>query len=124
MGTEDATSKGGGRAKKLLMPLAATAVSAAATYAGKRAPHLLETKVMPKLREATSGTEGLAERAKSGTGDLASGLAERAKSVVGHDSDGMSGSSRSRDALSSGELEKRRSERAEHRSSRRKAARR
>src|SRR6185312_10931616 len=108
MGTEDATSKGGGRAKKLLMPLAATVVSAAATYAGKRAPHLLETTVMPKLREATSGTEGLAERAKS---------------VVGHDGDGASGSSRSRDALSSGELENRRSARAERRSNRRKAAR-
>jgi hypothetical protein len=113
MDTDGATSKGGGRAKKLLMPLVATAVSAAATYAGKRAPQLLEDKVMPKLRDATSGTE-----------DIASGLAERAKSVVGHGGDDdTSGSSRSRNALSSDKLEQRRRERAEHRSSRRKAAR-
>lgn len=113
METEGATAKGGGRAKKLLMTLVATAVSAAATYAGKRAPQLLEDKVMPKLRDATSGTE-----------DLASGLAERAKSVVGHGGDDdASGSSRSQNTLSGGQLEQRRRARAEHRSSRRKAAR-
>jgi|SRR5581483_1806463 len=113
MDAENGTSKGGGIAKKLLMPLVATAVSAAATYAGKRTPQLLEQKVMPKLRDATSGTE-----------DLASGLADRAKSVVGHGGDdGASSSSRTRQALSTGELEQRRNARAEHRSSRRKAAR-
>jgi hypothetical protein len=119
METENGKHAGGGTAKKLLMPVLATAVSAAATYAGKRAPRLLEEKVMPKLRDATSGTE-----------DLASGLAERAKSVVGRggddDGDSDSGGSRgssSRSSFSNDELEKRRRERAEQRASRRNAAR-
>jgi hypothetical protein len=109
----------GGTAKKLLMPLVATAVSAAATYAGKRAPRLLEEKVMPKLRDATSGSE-----------DLASGLADRAKAVVGRgDGDGDargSGSSQgsgSRRSFSDDEFEQRRKARAEQRANRRKAAR-
>jgi hypothetical protein len=124
MDTQNGKQTGGGAAKKLLMPLVATAVSAAATYAGKRAPRLLEEKVMPKLRDATSGTE-----------DLASGLAERAKSVVGRGDDGeddngggddngeTSRTSGSRRTFSNDELEQRRSARAEQRSSRRKAAR-
>src|SRR5581483_11449215 len=118
---EQTKSGGSGIARKLLMPLLATAVSAAATYAGKRAPRLLEEKVMPKLRDATSGG-----------GDLASGLADRAKSVVGRgddndgDGDGGGGGSRgsgSRRSFSNDELEKRRRERAEQRASRREAVR-
>ena len=72
------TSQGlaGRLAKKLLMPLVATGVTAAASYAGKKAPQLIEDKVMPKLREATSHPAG----------DLAEGLAERARTVVGHES--------------------------------------
>jgi hypothetical protein len=62
--------------KKALMPIVATAVTAAASYAGKKAPQLIEDKVMPKLREATSHPAG----------ELAEGLAERAKAVVGDES--------------------------------------
>jgi hypothetical protein len=39
-------------AKKLLMSFAATAVTGVAGYAGKKAPQLIEDKLMPKLREA------------------------------------------------------------------------
>ncbi|SRR5581483_1365467 len=99
---EQTKSGGSGIARKLLMPLVATAVSAAATYAGKRAPQLLEQRVMPKLREATSGSE-----------DVAGKLADRAKSVVGG---GSENGSRSR--LSPDELETRQRERAEHRKAR------
>jgi hypothetical protein len=60
-------------AKKLLMPLVATGVTAAASYVGKKAPQLIEDKIMPKLREAPPHS----------VGDLADGLAERAKAVVG-----------------------------------------
>ena len=50
-------------AKKLLMSFAATAVTGAAGYAGKKAPQLIEDRVMPKLREATpQPTVDVAER--------------------------------------------------------------
>jgi hypothetical protein len=92
-------------AKKLLMPLVATAVTAAASYAGKKAPQLIEDKVMPKLREATSQP----------IGDLTDGLAERAKAVVGgHASDG-----RQAKRLVPAQREARRRERAAHREARR-----
>jgi hypothetical protein len=39
-------------AKKLLMPLVVSGVTAAAGYAGKRAPELVERTLMPKLRDA------------------------------------------------------------------------
>jgi hypothetical protein len=113
MADQNSKSSGSGLTKKLLMPVVATAVSAAATYAGKKAPQLLEKRVMPKLRDAGSGTE-----------DLVAGLTERAKSAVpGLGSDEGSGTKTSRRTLSSTEFERRRSERAEHRSERRKGQR-
>ena len=117
MANQDGKSSGGNLAKKLLMPVVATAVSAAASYAGKRAPQLIGDKLMPKLREAGSGTE-----------DLVSGLTERAKSAVpGLGGDGDTGGSDSRSGqrrLSSGQYEQRRREREQHRAERRKASRR
>jgi hypothetical protein len=97
-------------AKKLLMPVVATAVSAVATYAGKKAPQLFEEKVLPKLRNAASGSD-----------DLAGSLADRAKSLVGGGDGDGNRSSRAR--LSASDLETRRSERAEHRQARRNGAR-
>jgi hypothetical protein len=53
-------------AKKLLMSFAATAVTGAAGYAGKKAPQLIEDKLMPKLREATpEQSNGAHEAAES-----------------------------------------------------------
>jgi len=54
-------------AKRLVMSFVATAATGIAGYAGKKAPQLIEDKLMPKLRDAApqfSGdvTEGLAER--------------------------------------------------------------
>jgi|GEM_PF-4534651 len=115
MANQDGKSSGGTLAKKLLMPVVATAVSAAATYAGKKAPELIGDKLMPKLRDAGSGTE-----------ELVSGLTERAKSAVPGlgGEDGDSGSGGGRHGLSSGQYEQRRREREQHRSERRKASRR
>ncbi len=101
------TSKGHAArlAKKLLMPLVATGVTAAASYAGKKAPQLIEEKVMPKLREASSHP----------VGDLADGLAERAKAVVGsHEADRGPGK-----RLSPAQRDAQRRTRAAHREARR-----
>src|SRR3954451_21085776 len=88
------TGSGGGgivraMSKKLLMPIVATAVSAVAAYAAKRGPQLLEDKVLPRVKDATTGAGGAAEevadRAKSvgGTiGTAADDVAKRAKAVV------------------------------------------
>jgi hypothetical protein len=116
MANQDGKSSSGNLTKKLLMPVVATAVSAAATYAGKKAPELIGDKLMPKLRDAGSGTE-----------DLVSGLTERAKSAVpglGGDGDGGGSDSGSSRRLSSSQYEDRRREREQHRSERRKASRR
>src|SRR4051812_672991 len=93
-------------ANKPLMPLVATAGRAAASYAGKKAPKLLDEKVMPKLRDAASGSE-----------DLAGSLAGRAKAVVGGSDDGPAQTSRG--GLSDREREEKRRARAEQRQARR-----
>jgi hypothetical protein len=109
MADRNSTSGGeltGRLAKKLLMPLVATAVSGLAGYAGKKAPQLLEQKLMPKLREATPDRS---------VGDLADGLAERAKAVVGNQRADARPAKRSSPA----QLEERRRQRAADRKARR-----
>jgi len=118
---------------KLLMPLVATAVSAAAGYAVKKAPELLE-EFGPRLRGAKDGAAksvgdlpGRAKTAAGSAGDLATGLSDRARAVAGgtvqwgddgdaEDSDGTNGGSAAR---SQDELTHRRAERAERRNARR-----
>jgi hypothetical protein len=101
----------GGTATKMLMPVVATVASAVASYVAKKAPQYLEETVLPKLRETKDSAGGV--------GDVAHDLADRARSVVGGgDANGDGGSSRK----SNDELERRRRERAEHRSARRKAS--
>jgi hypothetical protein len=97
-----------GAAAKVLMPVAATLASAAASYLAKKGPQYIE-QLLPKVKDK-------AESATSGVGDVAHDLTERAKSVVGGDGGGGE-SSRSLD-----ELAKRREERAGHRAARRKAS--
>jgi hypothetical protein len=112
---------------KLLTPLVATVASAAAGYAAKKAPALLDEHLGPRLRGAKDDVADLPARAKSaagGAGDLATGLAERARAAAGgavpwgdDDSDGESnGRVRS---LSQDELAHRRAERAARRDGRR-----
>src|SRR4051794_15935570 len=75
---------------KLLMPLVATAASAAAGYAAKKAPELLEGRAGPRLRgvkddaaKSMGDLPGRARSAAGSAGDLASGLADRARAVAG-----------------------------------------
>jgi hypothetical protein len=111
-------------AHKALMPIVATAASAAAGYAAKKAPPLIEAKVLPKLKEAVSGVgsavEDIPAHAKSAAGnvgDLADGLAQKAKDAV--PGVGGGGSFR-RGTLSSDELARHVQRRAEARAARRK----
>src|SRR5262245_64892288 len=57
-------------AHRALMPIVATAASAAAGYVAKKGPDLFEDKVLPKLKQAASGAGSVADdipsRAKSG----------------------------------------------------------
>lgn len=121
---ETAARSGAGAriAKKLVMPLVATAVSAVASYAAKRGPELLEKKVLPKLRdvgrESGRAAATVPERAKAtldSAGDLAEGLTERVRTVA----EGGGRGRAERRAMSSTEREKQRAERAERRAARR-----
>ena len=121
-------------AKKIFVPVAAAAGSALANYAAKRAPQffeqkvfpLVEEKVVPKLRSASSSAgdvardvPGRAKSAAGGAGGVAQDLADRARSL-GPGGDGDAGRRR-RAALSTRELEQRRNQRATARAARRKA---
>ena len=120
MTTETSAKKGGdvvGRLlQKMLMPIVATAASAAASYAAKKGPQLLEQKVGPKARELMNGagdaTHDLPEKAKAAAGDVVSSAGETARSVTG--------SNGSRRSISSRELEQRRQQRDKGRAERRK----
>jgi hypothetical protein len=117
--------------EKALMPIVATAASAAASYAAKKAPQLLEDKLVPKLRglarDAGGAARDLPGKAKAtagDAGDVAEHLTERVKSVAGGASrTAQAKSGRGRNNVSSAELERRARERAAHRSARRKATR-
>jgi hypothetical protein len=134
--TKQSRSQGiGGRiVAKLLMPLVATTVSAAATYAAKKAPELIEERVLPKLREAREGggvalkdVPAKARSASEAAGDLASGLTDRVRAVAGagsgDDAASASSESRLRSSTSTKDRERARRERAEHREARRKQSR-
>jgi hypothetical protein len=59
--------------EKMLMPIVATAASAAATYAAKKGPQLLDEKIVPRMRELMNGggssSEGPAAEAESTADD-------------------------------------------------------
>jgi hypothetical protein len=131
---ETASAKGdfGKRlAHKALMPIVATAASAAAGYVAKKGPSFFEDTVMPKLKELGNGAGGVASAVPSkakdavgGAGDLAEGLASRARGVVPGGGDGGDGGGGSaRNGLSQDELERHVQERAEARAARRKSTR-
>ena len=110
-------------AKKIFVPLAASAASAAAAYAVRKIPALVQEKVVPKLKgTGSSSAAGEAlSKAKDAVGETVSNVADRVSGLR----DGTSGGSRSpAPSLSSkelDELERRRKERAKHRAERQKA---
>ena len=108
------------------MPIVATAASAAAGYVAKKGPDVFEDKVLPKLKQATSGASSVADdipsRAKSGAdevGDLTNGLTDRVKNVT----PGVADAQRHRHSgeLSQAELNSHVKRRAAGRAARRKA---
>jgi hypothetical protein len=120
----------------MLMPIVATAASAAATYAAKKGPELFDAHLKPKLRELANGaggaTNGLPDKAKAaagGAGDVAEKLAERARSAAGGaaktagDTVRSATGSNGHKQISSRELDRRVSARERARAERRKASR-
>jgi hypothetical protein len=115
--------------QKMLMPIVATAASAAATYAAKKAPQLLEDKVVPKVRDLMDGAGGTAHdlpaKAKSAAtsaGDVAERLGERAREAAGGAvKSATTSNGHRRREISAGELDRRREEREKNRAERRKA---
>jgi hypothetical protein len=118
--------------QKLLMPIVATAASAAAGYAAKKGPQLIDQKVAPKVRELMRGAragsagdvaEQLAGRARSLAGDAVS-IAGDAVSSAGDSVKSATGANGHRHrSMSSTELERRREERKKGRAERRKTSR-
>jgi hypothetical protein len=118
-------------AHKALMPIVATAASAAAGYAAKKGPDLFEQKLLPKLKQAASGASSAAEdipsRAKSAVanaGDLTEDLGGRVKDAApgggGARGDGGGRGRRANGGLTQTELETHLKRRAEARAARRK----
>jgi hypothetical protein len=116
--------------EKMLMPIVATAAGAAASYAAKKAPQLLDEKVLPRVRElvnaAGTGAEGLPAKAKAAAGDagdVAEGLADRARPAAGDAAEAVRGATKTNGhrekRISSKELERRQKERATARKQRR-----
>jgi hypothetical protein len=134
---EDDSHESGGRARggwksrvagRFLTPLAAAGASAAAGYAVKKAPDLLE-RALPRLRSLAPNTDSVGElparaasaatTAASSVGEVAEDLGERVKSLVTSSTpaNGTGGSQK----RSLEELGQRRDERARSREQRRKA---
>ena len=120
---EDLRSNGGGKslAKKVLVPLAASAASAAAAFAARRAPDFIRHTVLPKLKEAgnSGGAGKTLAKAKDAVGDTVSGVTDRLGS-----GDGQSGSPTARKSmpsLSPAQREKQQRERAQRRRERKQA---
>jgi hypothetical protein len=113
-------------AHKALMPIVATAASAAAGYVAKKGPDLLEEKVLPKLKQGASDASSVAEdlptQAKSAPGKvdgITDDVTSRAKEAAPVSSGGRHGSN---GGLSSAELERHLKSRAEARAARRRKA--
>ena len=105
-------------AQKALMPIVATAASAAAGYAAKKGPQLFEEKVLPLLQDADVSSR--AKTAVGGVGDVAQDFTQKAKDVVPGTSSTPSPSQRG-GGLSRSELERHVKARSEARAARRKA---
>ena len=109
--------KKGSLAKRVLVPLAASAVSGATAYAARKAPEFFQEKVLPKLKEAAQ-SGGTLDKAKEAVEGAVSGVSDRV---------GTGGSSpqqqqnRSRPKLSPAQRERQQRERAARRRERKQA---
>jgi hypothetical protein len=74
--SRDGKEEKGSLAKRVLVPLAASAASGAAAYAARKAPAFFQEKVLPKLKELASDTGGL-DKPKEAVEGAVSGVADR-----------------------------------------------
>jgi hypothetical protein len=137
MPEDDATDRSGSTGRsdwkgrlvsRFLTPIAAAAASAAAGYAVKKAPDVLE-RALPKLRSLAPDTDSVGElpgraasaatNAAAGVGDLAQDLGGRAKALVTPGQPTNGGGADRKGSLQ--ELAQRRDERTRSREARRKA---
>ena len=106
--------KKGSLAKRVFVPLAASAVSGATAYAARKAPGFFQEKVLPKLKEAAQS--GKRDKAKDAVEGAVSGVTDRVS---------PGGSSpqqnRSRPKLSPAQRERQQRERAARRRERKQA---
>jgi hypothetical protein len=77
--SRDGKKEKGSLAKRVLVPLAASAVSGATAYAARKAPAFFQEKVLPKLKEA-SANGGALDKAKEAVEGAVSGVADRVAS--------------------------------------------
>ena len=120
---EELRSNGGGKslAKKVLVPLAASAASATVAFAARRAPDFIRHKVLPKLKEATESGGGGAgatlAKAKDAVGETVSSVTDR----LGDGQQRSQGTSRPMPSLSPKQREAERRKRADRRRERKAA---
>ena len=107
--------KKGSLAKRVLVPLAASAVSGATAYAARKAPGFFQEKVLPKLKEAAA-SGGKLDKAKEAVEGAVSGVTDRVGTVGSSPQQ-----SRPRPKLSPAQRERRQRERAQHRRERKQA---
>src|SRR5438105_5470521 len=108
--------QGGGKeskARKILVPLAASAVSGATAYLARKAPGLIREKVLPKLKESGAATEAIAKAKDAVT--------EWIGSVAGETSRPSGATRTAAQKLSTKERERERQERAKRRRERKQA---
>jgi hypothetical protein len=74
--SRDRKQEKGSLARRVFVPLAASAVSGAAAYAARKAPDFFRQKVVPKLKEVASDS-GRLDKAKEAVEGAVSGVADR-----------------------------------------------
>jgi hypothetical protein len=118
----------GSIAKKVLVPLVATAASAATAYAARKAPALVREKLLPKLKGAvgSGGAGDAVGKARQAIGDTVTGTVSSVTERLGS-GDGERGgpdqavAKKPEPAMSDDQREEERRQRAERRRDRKKA---
>jgi hypothetical protein len=77
--SRDGKKEKGSLAKRVLVPLAASAASGATAYAARKLPGLFQEKVVPKLKEVANG--GSLDKAKEAVEGAVSGVTDRVGTV-------------------------------------------